>query len=528
MLLLGFASGLPYVVVGGVLNAWLTTTGVKPSAIGLLSWIILAYSFKYMWAAALQSHKTPFKLSIGPRRFWMFLFLGLSVAGLIVLSFAKPPEELMFIGLVGIVIAAFSASFDIVQAAWRIESAESAKHLDLLSAIEQFGYRSSSFVVGAGALILAEFIGWQPTFIATAALLGVCSIGIVLAAPSPVSKPENQHSGAIELGASIAQPTRNIATGIVLICWGIALYMLGSFMFGALGNPQDYSSRDFVRYQAPFIVALTVLVPGVISAILLSMENNGSAQAIPKSTILDIFYLAIIQPMMDIILRLRWASVLILVLILSYRFTDLIWGGFAYPFYMGENYGALGHTLTEVGLASKTIGVIATILGIGLGGLAMLKFGRMPVMLVGAFFAAITNLLFADLALGAKYMDGFLSFTQLDHMFAFVRQDLPMARLITAIFAENIAVGVASVASVAFLSSIVNKKYAATQYALLVSLTFLIGILGRGRIGEIIEADADGFADAFILCAWLGAVAVVLTAAEWYRQVHAAKKVKAR
>ena len=59
-------------------------------------------------------------------------------------------------------------------------------------------------------------------------------------------------------------------------------------------------------------------------------------------------------------------------------------------------------------------------------------------------------------------------------------------------------------------------------------MTFLIGILGRGRIGEIIEADADGFADAFILCAWLGAVAVVLTAAEWYRQVHAAKKVKAR
>jgi len=139
-------------------------------------------------------------------------------------------------------------------------------------------------------------------------------------------------------------------------------------------------------------------------------------------------------------------------------------------------------------------------------------------MLVGAFFAATTNLLFADLALGAKYMDGFLNLTQLDHVFAFFRQDLPMARLITAIFAENLAVGVASVAGVAFLSSIVNKKIAATQFALLVSLTFLVGTLGRGRIGEIIEAD--GFATAFILCAWLGAVAVVLTALEWFRQIY--------
>ncbi len=527
MLLLGFASGIPYVVIGGVLNAWLTTAGVKLSSIGILSWIILAYTFKYMWAAALQSHRTPFKLSIGPRRFWMFLFLGLSVVGLVVLSFAKPPDGLRFIGYVGIIIAVFSASFDIVQAAWKIESAKDDRHLDLLCTIEQLGYRFSSFVVGAGALVLADFIGWQLTFIAAAAVLGMCIFGIILAAPSPVSKIANENSSTIILGAGLPQGTRNFATIIVLICWAIALYILGSFMFGALGNPESYSSRDFIRYQAPIVVTLTVLVLGVISAVLLFIcadEPVGNAtQSVPKSSVLDIFYLAILHPMMDIISRLRWASILILFLILSYRFTDLIWGSFAYPFYMGENYGALGHSLTEVGLASKTTGVIATILGIGVGGLAMLKFGRMPVMLVGAFFAAITNLLFADLALGAHYMDGFLGFTQLDHFFALFRQDLPMARLITAIFAENLAVGVASVASVAFLSSIVNKEYAATQYALLVSLTFLIGVLGRGRIGEIIEAE--GFATAFILCAWLGSVAVVLTALEWYRQVRA-KRLK--
>ena len=522
MLLLGFASGLPYVVVLGVLNAWLTKTGVKPTAIGLLSWVILAYTFKYMWAAALQSHRTPFKLAIGPRRFWMFVFLALNVFGLIVLSFSKPPDGLAFIGLVGIIIAVFSASFDIVQAAWKIEIAKSEQHLDMLCTIEQLGYRMSSFIVGAGALIFAQYFGWQPTFLATAFVLGLCVFGILLAKPSPVA--DGQTSGH-QHEFSLAIKHKRIGVLLVLASWGLAFYILGSFMFGALADPVSHNPREFLKEmdKAPAVVFLTVIMLGIVSAVLVHLQTTEtSRQKSESSDIADILYIAILVPMMDLISRLRWAALLVLLLVLSYRFTDLIWGGFAYPFYMGTNYGALGHSLTEVGLASKTIGVFATILGIGLGGLAMLKFGRMSVMLVGAIFAALTNLLFADLALGAHFMDNFLSFTRLDDLFALFNIGLPLARLITAIFAENVAVGVASAASVAFLSSIVNKKYAATQYALLVSLTFLIGVLGRPAIGQIIETE--GFAAAFIVCAWLGAVAVVLTAAEWFRQSWVKRK----
>ncbi len=523
MLLLGFASGLPYVVVGGVLNAWLTTAGVKPTAIGLLSWVILAYTFKYMWAAALQSHRTPFKLKIGPRRFWMFVFLALNVGGLIVISFADPPDGLVFIGVVGIIIAIFSASFDIVQAAWKIESAENEQHLDILCTIEQLGYRMSSFVVGAGALIFAQYFGWQPTFIATAAVLGLCVFGIILAKPSPVS---NNNAAGHKHEFALSTKHKQIGVLLVLTSWGLAFYILGSFMFGALTDPAAHNPRAFLKEmdKAPAVVFLTVIMLGLVAAMLLRLQTNEeSGQDVKQSGVSDILYIALLVPMMDLISRLRWATLLILLLVLSYRFTDLIWGGFAYPFYMGTNYGALGHSLTEVGLASKTVGVFATIFGIGLGGLAMLKFGRMPVMFVGGIFAALTNLLFADLVLGAHCIDGFLGLTQLDHFFALFKVDLPLARLISAIFAENVAVGVASAASVAFLSSIVSKKYAATQYALLASLTFLIGVLGRPAIGQIIEDD--GFAKAFIVCAWLGLVAVVLTAFEWYRQVRA-KRLK--
>jgi len=522
MLLLGFASGLPYVVVGGVLNAWLTTAGVKPTAIGLLSWVILAYTFKYMWAAALQSHRTPFKLKIGPRRFWMFVFLALNVVSLVVISFSKPPDGLAFIGLVGIIIAVFSASFDIVQAAWKIESAENERHLDLLCTIEQLGYRMSSFIVGGGALVFAQYFNWQPTFIATAIVLGLCAFGIILAKPSPVAD-DNLSGQKHEF--SLAPNHKLLGVLAVLISWGLAFYILGSFMFGALSDPLAYSPRAFLKEmdKAPAVVFLTVIMLGIVATLLLRFQREEQHSVDEtQAGISDILFGAILVPMMDLIARLRWAALLILLLVLSYRFTDLIWGGFAYPFYMGTNYGALGHSLTEVGLASKTVGVFATMFGIGLGGLAMLKFGRMPVMFVGGIFAALTNLLFADLAMGAHFMDSFLSVLRLDHFFALFKIDLPLARLITAIFAENVAVGVASAASVAFLSSIVSKKYAATQYALLASLTFLIGVLGRPAIGEIIEAE--GFASAFILCAWLGSVAVVLTALEWYRQSRAKRR----
>ena len=516
---LGLASGLPYVVVGGTLGAWLTTVDVKPTAIGLLTWALLAYSFKFMWAAAFQSRRTPFKLNIGPRRFWMFLFWGLITIGLFVLSFSDPPNNIGRIALVAVVVAFFSANFDIVLAAWRIESARDDMHLDILSAVEQFGYRIASFMGGFVALILADHFGWRPTFLAATGLMATCVVGVLLAAPTKLDSDENLSDPRhFRQGANLSPTLRNLATLTVLCAWGGAFYVIGDFMHGALTDPGAHDAKQFIKIQGRWIIFATVFSLGLVSAFLVwQNERLTSLETAPEARgVLAILYLAILEPMMELISRLRWAVLIILPLVLTYRFTDLIWGGFAYPFYLGTNYGALAHTLTEVGLASKLIGVIATIAGIALGGLAMLRFGRLPVLVVGAILAALTNLLFADLASGAGFTDGFLGFTQLDHLFAFFGQDIRMARLISVIFAENIAVGLASAASIAYLSSIVNKEYAAVQYALLVSLVFLLGVLGRPAIGQIIETD--GFAKAFILCAWLGGIAVVFSILEWIRQ----------
>ena len=523
MLILGLASGLPYAAVGGTLNAWLTTVDVKPTAIGLLSWAILAYSFKFMWAAALQGRRTPLGLKTGPRRGWMAVFLAAGVLGMAVLSLSNPPSGLGFIALISVLIAIASASFDIVLAAWRIEVARDDTHLDILSTVEQFGYRIASMMGGFVALILADYIGWRPTFLAITALLAATGIGIWLAAPT------READGAVageSFGPNLSARQRHFGTLLVLAGWAVAFYLLADFMVAALSDPENNSARTFIRTRGPWVVALTVVWLGVVAAVLVALNARApsAATAARPSPVLDTLYNAIVVPMMELIARLRWAAVLVLLVVLSYRFTDLIWGSFAYPFYLGENYGALGHTLTEVGFASKLMGVFATIAGIALGGLAMLRFGRMPVFFVGAVLAAATNLLFADLALGATYTDPVLRALQIDHLFEAFGMDIRMARLTSVIALENIAVGLASAASIAYLSSIVNKRFAAVQYALLVSLVMLLGTLGRPAIGQIIEQD--GFARAFVICAALGGVASVLALLEWMRIARNERRAK--
>ena len=91
-----------------------------------------------------------------------------------------------------------------------------------------------------------------------------------------------------------------------------------------------------------------------------------------------------------------------------------------------------------------------------------------------------------------------------------------LAKLTFAIMFENLAIGIAGAAFVAYLSSIVNKRFSAVQYALLSSLTMLVGTLGRGALGEMIENQ--GYFDVFILTTFIGFGAVALCVAEWVRQ----------
>lgn len=510
MLVLGFASGLPFVLLIGTLNAWLAELKVSLATIGVLSWIGLMYAFKFLWSPLVDRARLPLLGKLGRRRSWLVL----CQAGLAVLLWGLAVTDPLtalgaFAGLA--VIAAFlSATQDIVIDAWRIEIADETATVDLLSAIYQLGNRLSALAGGAVALVLAARIGWPTVYIIFGGVM-LAALAMTLFTPERV---EEVADGAAPLVGHQVPPVREraIALGIVAICWAWALWMLGSFMVAALTPPATPDAKPpsagvFTQTWGPWIIVATVIIPALVAGWTRRLPQLAGTDA-GGGSVLDHCYRALILPLAEIVDRLKWGAILVLAVILLYRIADSIWAPFAFPFYLDF----LKYTNDEVAFASKLFGVIMTISGVALGGLLLVWIGRLPTLLVGGLVAAASNLLYADLAMGGGFIDGFAHLSFLDQLGV----DPRMLRLMLAISGENIAGGLAGTAFVAYISSITAREYSAVQFALLSSMTFLVGALGRAAIGEAI--DIYGYANIFLLTAGLGLVAVILVLAEWARQ----------
>jgi PAT family beta-lactamase induction signal transducer AmpG len=540
MVILAFAASLPYGAVLGVLTAWLTEEGVGPAVIGAIGLATIGYAFKYLWAPAFQRARSLPFLKIGGRRSWLFMLqLAISIC-LLVLAFSNPAQNIGLVTVIALVTTLLSPTHDLILDAWRIEVAESEEDKDLMSALYQFGYKTGGFISGFVALILAARIGWEGVYVLIGVFMALCVIGSLLA-PEPKAS-ETAEDGSYEhvsFQPSLAKDKSRMGIAVVAISWAIAFVLIGNFIIGFVMDPESGGARNFVRNQGWLVVTLTIIVPTMIAVWLtfagraeISTIRIGEPAPDRITAISNVLFRAILDPLIDLVIRLRWGIILVLGLALMYRFTDAVWGSLAYAFYMGENYGALGHTPDDVAIASKFSGVIATISGAFIGAVLITVLGRMPILFIGAIVAAVTNLLYADLAAGGAYIDAFLSLTHLDiPLIAFAEwaaklqpeeviipadQGQRMARLMVTIFAENIAGGLALVAVTAYLTSVVNPRFAAVQYALLVSLTMLLGTLGRAWLGEMMESD--GFYQVFVLTFWLGGIAVVLCILEWIRQ----------
>lgn len=538
MFLLALSAGLPYGAVVGTLNAWLTTEGITPSAIGVLSIVTIGYAFKFLWSPAFQAAHHPFAF-LGPRRTWL-LSLQLPIAGLLfLLAFSNPGENIGLVAVIALFAALFSATHDIVLDAWRIEVARSEEDKDLMAALYQFGYRIAGFVTGFLALLLATYYGWVVVY-AMIAVMMLLSVAGTLLAPEPEIQT-GPGSTRLTFQARIPERERTLATLLVSAGWIAAFLMIAGFVIASFTQVPAPKGGAFVSGQGPWIVFLTVLMPAAGALILLMRHGREPAEIIvgPASEtraarVIRVVFRSIFDPLMDLIARLGWGALLVLLLALTYRFTDSVWGSFAFPFYLDDRFGALHHTMADVAVASKFFGVLMTIAGAALGAVVISFVGRMPVLVTGAVLAAATNLLFADLSRGGMGIDAFLEWTQFADPFrtfaGWAAQISPegqgaeagdrMARLMIAIAGENLAGGFASVAVVAYLTSVVNPRFAAVQYALLASLTMLIGTLGRPWLGAMIETD--GYYSVFVLTFWLGGIAVVLSALEWLRQLRMA------
>jgi PAT family beta-lactamase induction signal transducer AmpG len=192
---------------------------------------------------------------------------------------------------------------------------------------------------------------------------------------------------------------------------------------------------------------------------------------------------AVVCPFVDFFTRNGTTlAILMLAFIGSYRLTDFTQGVMANPFYLD-----VGYTLKEIAAVAKGFGVFAAIFGTILGGVAVARLGTVKSLALGSVLVIGSNLMFMILAF----------------------QDQPsLAGLAAVVSADNLAMGVAGTALIAYLSSLTSASYTATQYALFSSMYALPGKLLMGGSGFVV--DAVGYPWFFVYTSLLGLPALVL------------------
>ena len=411
MLLLGFSAGLPLLLVLGTLSFWLREAGIDRTTIGYLSWVGLAYAFKWVWAPLVDRMPIPVLTRVlGRRRSWLLLSQLAIMAGLVAMSFNDPTLALQPVVWGALAVAFGSATQDIALDAFRIESANTERQAALAAAY-QTGYRLAMIWAGAGVLWIAA-----RAEVAPAAQAAVIAAGA-----------KYQHAA----------------------------------------------------WQTAYLVMAASMLLGMIT-VLFSPEPAGR-MLVPAKNAAEWLKSALVDPFADFIGRYQWQAGLILALIAIYRISDVVMGIMANPFYVD-----MGYTKDEVAAVTKVFGVIMTLLGAFVGGVLSMRFGVMRILMLGAILSAASNLLFAWL--GTRGHD--------------------LTALIWVISADNLSSGIASAAFIAYLSSLTNVNYSATQYALFSSMMLLAPKFLAGYSGKYV--DAFGYANFFTATALLGVPVLLL------------------
>ncbi|MEN1925447.1 MFS transporter [Luteimonas sp. MJ293] len=412
MFALGFAAGLPLLLVFSTLTAWLTEAGVTRSAIGFFTWIGITYSIKVFWAPVVDRVPLPvLGRLLGQRRSWILLAQVVIVAGLAGMALTDPMVDLVRLALFALLVAFGSATQDIAIDAWRIEAAPPEEQA-AMSATYVFGYRMALLAAGAGALHMAARMDWSQVYLAMAALMGLGILATLLS----------------------REPQIQRRTDVALL---------------------EPAAQAFYHGNAHLPAPLRTAIAWVIGAV--------------------------VYPFVDFFKRYGLHSLVVLLLVATFRISDISMGAMANPFYLD-----LGFTKQQIANISGIYGIVMTILGGLIGGVLTVRYGLLRVLLAGAVLSAATNLLFALMALVGPE---------------------PWMLVVT-ISGDNIFAGLAMAVFIAWLSSLTSASYTATQYALFSSLMTLPGKFIGGFSGQVV--DAVGWFNYFIYVAAIGIPAVLL------------------
>jgi len=378
--LMGFASGLPLLLTGSVLQAWMTEEGVDLGTIGLFALVGLPYTLKFLWAPLMDRY-TP--LAVGRRRGWLLLAQGGLIAALLLLSASEPAASPLGVAVAALLVTFFSASQDIVIDAYRREALADDEQ-GLGASLYVNGYRVGMLLASGGGLILADHLPFSQVYQLMAVFM---LVGVVTTWFAP--EPEAAEGTPRTLAEAVVHP--------------------------------------FVEYFQ------------------------------------------------------RRDALLILLFILLYKIGDTMASHMTTPFYLD-----LGFSKTEIGAVVKLFGFWATVTGGLLGGVLILRLGVFRSLWWFGILQGVSTAGFAALALVGPSLAG----------------------LAAVIAFENLSGGMGTAAYIAYMASLTNKRFTATQYALLSSLMGIPRVIAATPTGFM--AEGMGWVGFFVFCALIAIPGLLL------------------
>jgi PAT family beta-lactamase induction signal transducer AmpG len=265
--------------------------------------------------------------------------------------------------------------------------------------------------------------------------------------------------------------------------------MSATYVFGyrvallAAGAGALYVAEYFGWVMSYLVMAALVSVGFVTVLLVPEPQRDGEGFRIEWSApgIRNWIGHSVVGPFVDFFVRNGHIALIMLAFIAVFRLSDIAMGIMANPFYLD-----MGYSKTDIANVAKVFGFFMSIAGSFVCGALVVKWGLMRPLLVGAIAVAATNLLFA----GLSTLEPEISY------------------LVVVISADNISGGFAATAFIAYLSSLTNRAYTATQYALFSSLMTLPGKFISGFSGMVVENF--GYFEFFVVAALLGLPAIGL------------------
>ena len=370
MLMMGYCSGLPLLLTGGTLQAWMTDEKIDLTAIGMVSLIGMPYVLKFLWAPFLDRYQIPF---LGRRKGWMIIFQVLILVSIFGLSLSNPTTNLMAVLGWAFCIALFSASQDVVVDAYRREIMPD-EELGLGSSLYVNGYRLAMIVSGSLALNMADNMPFANVY----KIMALCMIPAIIF--TIIAPKENNH---IKIPSNMKEA-----------------------VFGPL--------QEFFTRKGAFIVLLFILL---------------------------------------------------------YKVGDSMAANMTTPFIL-----QLGYTKSDLGNVAKLFGLVSTIIGGLIGGVIMLRYNMKWSLIFFGILQAVSTIGFAILP----------------------SMPITLSSLAIVVAFENLASGMGTAAYAAYMASLTNKQFTATQYALLTALMGVPRVILSSPTGKM--AEVMGWEMFFVFC----------------------------